>query len=99
MKHGRVIIAMCLVAVQSAVGQVGQQRPPMAEEVFKNVQVLKGIPVDEFMDTMGFISASLTLNCVECHTPDAETSWANYADDTPRKLTTRRMMRMVAAIN
>jgi hypothetical protein len=26
----------------------------MAEDVFKNVQVLKGIPVNQFMETMGF---------------------------------------------
>src|SRR5687767_11287900 len=29
------------------------ERPQLAEEVFKNVQVLKGIPVKEFMGTMG----------------------------------------------
>ena len=34
------------------------QKPPIAEEVFKNVQILKGIPVNEFMETMGFFSAS-----------------------------------------
>ena len=42
-------------------------RPPMAEEVFRNVQILKGIPVDQFMGTMGFLSASLGLNCTDCH--------------------------------
>src|SRR5437867_8714539 len=31
----------------------------MSEEAFKNVQVLKGIPVDEFMGTMGLFSAAL----------------------------------------
>ena len=41
------------------------QTPPMAEQVFKNVQVLRGIPVDEFMGTMGFFSASLGLNCTD----------------------------------
>src|SRR5438105_11965180 len=28
-----------------------------SEDVFKNVQLLKGIPVKEFMNTMGFFSA------------------------------------------
>ncbi len=28
-------------------------RARFAEEVFRNVQILRGIPVDEFMDTMG----------------------------------------------
>ncbi len=36
-----------------------QQKPLMAEDVFKNVQVLKGIPVNQFMETMGFFSAAL----------------------------------------
>ena len=38
---------------------VAAQRPQMSEEVFKNVQVLKGIPVNEFLGIMGFFSASL----------------------------------------
>ena len=46
----------------SLVGGQGA-RVPMAEEVFKNIQVLKGIPVDEFMGTMGFFSAALGMNC------------------------------------
>jgi len=100
MKFGSVMVLVYLLSIQSASGQaVQQQRPPMAEDVFKNVQVLKGIPVDEFLDTMGFISAALTINCVECHTPDSENSWEKWADDTPLKQTTRKMMRMVTAIN
>jgi hypothetical protein len=39
----------------------------MAEQVFKNIQVLRGIPVDEFMGTMGVFSASLGLSCEDCH--------------------------------
>ena len=47
-------------AMASAQAQ-GDRRP--AEQVFKNVQALKGIPADEFMATMGFFSASLGLSC------------------------------------
>ena len=32
--------------------------------VFKNIQVLKGLPVDDFMDTMGIMSAALGWDCV-----------------------------------
>jgi hypothetical protein len=82
------------------VGQAGQeQRPPMAEEVFKNVQVLKGIPVDEFMGTMGFFSAALGMNCTDCHVDESGGSWARYADDNDLKRTARRMVQMVAGIN
>jgi photosynthetic reaction center cytochrome c subunit len=75
------------------------EKPLMAEEVFKNVQILKGIPVDEFMGTMGFFSASLGLNCTDCHVDESGGNWAKYADDNALKQTTRRMMRMVSALN
>jgi len=74
-------------------------RPLLAEQAFKNVQVLRGIPVDEFMNTMGFISASLGMNCQDCHTKESGGDWAKYADETPIKQTSRRMLVMVDAIN
>jgi len=90
----------CLPGVTISRGQGGQApRPQMAEAAFKNVQVLKGIPVDEFMDTMGMIAAALGLNCLDCHTPDSDTAWERFAADTPMKNTSRRMIQMVSAIN
>ena len=56
-----------------------QEKPAMAEQAFKNVRVLKGIPVDQFMDTMGFFAASLSLNCTECHGDRAAGNWAAIA--------------------
>src|SRR5690348_16078382 len=73
--------------------------PQMSEQAFKNVQVLKGIPVNEFMATMGFISASLGETCTDCHIGESGGSWDRYADDTPRKRTARRMIAMVSAID
>jgi len=96
---------ICLVNVSLADGQAGANgpaagaKPPMAEEVFKNVQVLRGIPVDEFMATMGFIAASLSLNCLDCHTEDSGRDPAKYAEDTPIKQTARKMLLMVKQIN
>jgi photosynthetic reaction center cytochrome c subunit len=71
----------------------------MVEDIFKNVQVLKGIPVDEFMDTMGFFAASIGLNCTGCHVPQALQDWSRFADDVPRKRIARGMIRMVDSIN
>src|SRR5215475_8956247 len=83
-----------------AFGQPGaQQKPLMAEEVFKNVQVLKGIPVNQFMETMGFFAASLGLNCVYCHTSQSLEDWDHFADDIPRKRMARNMIMMVNDIN
>ena len=90
----------CLLGVVPASGQTAPpQKPQMAEEVFKNVQVLKGISVNEFMGTMGFFSASLSLNCTDCHVSDSSGDWGKYADDTPLKRTARRMILMVNALN
>jgi outer membrane lipoprotein-sorting protein len=94
------IVVACLFGVVLLSGQGGQQPgPQMAEQVFKNVQILKGIPVDEFMDTMGMFSAALSLNCIDCHTEQSVGTWDRFADETPLKVTSRRMMQMVNAIN
>jgi photosynthetic reaction center cytochrome c subunit len=83
-----------------AFGQVGaQQKPLMAEDVFKNVQVLKGIPVNQFMETMGFFSAALGYNCTNCHGDDVLGNWERYANDIPVKRTARRMIQVVNTIN
>ena len=63
----------------------------MSEAAFKNIQVLKGIPVDEFMGTMGLFSAALSFCCKDCHT-GAGTSNPKWEDDPPRKVIARRMV-------
>jgi photosynthetic reaction center cytochrome c subunit len=92
--------AVCLMAAALATGQTGPgEKAPMAEKVFKNVQVLKGIPVDQFMGTMGFFSASLGMTCTDCHVAESGGNWEKYADDTELKQTTRKMLVMVSALN
>lgn len=95
------IVSAVLASAQAGQGgQSGQApKPQMSEEVFKNIQILKGIPVDEFMDTMGMFAAALSLNCVDCHTPESVGSWDHFADETPIKQRARRMITMVNAIN
>jgi len=74
------------------------KKPSMVDDVFKNVQALKGIGVDDFMLTMGIMSAAVGSDCVGCH-PSAGTDHVDWALDTPRKRTARRMVQMVAALN
>jgi hypothetical protein len=83
---------------QSAPAGAGQ-KPQMSEDAFKNVQVLRGIPVNEFMGTMGFFAASLNMNCIDCHAKESAGNWDHYADDTPLKQTARRMVLMENLIN
>src|SRR5215510_816422 len=86
-------------ALAQKIAQRTAQKPLMAEEVFKNVQILKGIHVNQFMDTMGFFAASLGLNCVYCHVPESLENWDRFAEDVPRKRMARNMMLMVNDIN
>ncbi len=81
-----------------AFGQARTTTAQMSEKAFKNIQVLKGIPVDEFMGTMGLFSAALSYCCKDCHT-GAGTANPKWEDDPPRKNTARRMAQMVTKIN
>ena len=93
-------LALLAASVLPASGQTpAQPKPLMAEDVFTNVQVLKGIPVNQFMETMGFFSAALGYNCTNCHGDQVLGNWAKYADDTPVKRTARRMVTVAATIN
>jgi outer membrane lipoprotein-sorting protein len=100
------IAGLCVVSGASIHSQAGSGRRAtaapkqvLAEDVFKNVQQLRGIPVGEFWDTMGFISAALGANCVHCHVDSSLNSLDKFAEDTPRKRRAREMIAMVKAIN
>jgi hypothetical protein len=77
-----------MVLWSTTVGSAARQQsdaPAMSDTFFKNVQLLKGIPVDEFMGTMGFFSASTGLNCTDCHVQESGGDWSKYADDNNLK--------------
>src|ERR1051325_6343815 len=91
--------ALWMVCVGVTGAQAPADRPPMSDEVFKNIQGLKGIPVDQFMGTMGFFSSSLGLNCTDCHSYDSGGDWLKYADDTPLSARRGAMVTMMQKIN
>ena len=94
------IIAVCLLAAGTTWGQAdSSQKPLLSEEAFKDVQVLRGIPASEFIETMGFFAVSLTANCTTCHGDASAGSWEHYADNTPLKTAARRMVVMMNSIN
>lgn len=92
-------VACCLALAPAQAQSPPPDKVPMAEDVFKNVQVLKGIPVNQFMDTMGFFSAALGLNCTGCHVAESLQDMGKFAEDIPRKRMARNMIRMVDAMN
>lgn len=76
-------------------GQEARQRekPKLAGEAFKNVQVLKELPEEQFWATMSFFADSLGVNCERCHADPFD------ADKKPEKIKARRMIRMVLDLN
>jgi outer membrane lipoprotein-sorting protein len=71
----------------------------MAEQVFKDVRVLKGIPADEFLDTMGMFASALLFDCVSCHAKEIITDENAFALETPRIQRARQMVVMMNTIN
>jgi hypothetical protein len=91
---------VCWLGIVSAASQAGTEpAPQMSEGVFKNIQVLKGIPVDEFMDTMGMFASSLGYDCTSCHDPGIRTNREAFATQTPSIQRARQMILMMNGIN
>ena len=72
----------------------GKENEP-AEKVFKNIQVLKGVPASRLLAIMSFgYSRSLGVDCTHCHTPE---KWE--AEDKTQKQIAREMKLMSDKIN
>jgi hypothetical protein len=87
------VIGLGLTA-QPSFSQTPAATGKTAEEVFKNIQSLKGVPADQLMPAMQFISASLGVECTFCHVPGKMDS-----DDKKPKQTAREMIAMTNSIN
>jgi len=104
LRSGRTFLAAAAIAMTALIGALttaptaAQDKPLLAEQVFKNIQVLRGIPVDDFLGTMGIMAAALQFDCSDCHVA-AGTEKVDWAADTPRKQMARIMVTMVATIN
>ncbi len=89
--------ALRTLAISAALAPLAfaQSTPPQpAEDVYKNIQALKGTPSDQLGASMQFISASLGVDCSFCHNTD------KYDSDEKRpKQTARQMISMTLDIN
>ena len=101
---------MCVFAVATAdrafvatAAQAGQapaeQAPLMAENHFKNIQILKGMPVDTFIEAMGMFAASMGGDCTYCHSKDAVFKREAFSVATPRIQRARQMIVMMRTLN
>lgn len=93
-------VVLLVLSAALAFGQAQPApKPQMADEVYKDIRLLKGLTVDQFLDTMGFFSASTNMNCIDCHGLPAAGDQKHYADDTKLKTKARMMIGMMQAIN
>lgn len=104
MRYRKVLLSVLLVTAGTVsvklAGQSGpasqgvtppEKRP--AEEVYKNIQVLKGLPAEQLVTAMNSIAGSLGVDCDYCHNENFN------ADDLAAKEKAREMIRMLRRIN
>ncbi|PYS51446.1 MAG: c-type cytochrome [Acidobacteria bacterium] len=101
MKHIRLLFVILFVTIiiivklsagnAQTTGSATQEKT--AEQVYKNIQVFKGLPASQFDSVMAFISGSLGVKCNYCHVNPFE------KDDKPTKQTARKMIQMVFDLN
>jgi hypothetical protein len=92
-----ILLGYAVSHAQSAAPQTpsaGKAAPKLAEEQFKNIQALKGVPAEQLIPAMQFISASLGVECEFCHVQGAMEK-----DDKKAKVTSRKMIQMMMSIN
>ena len=99
-------VLVCATSIAVAARQVAPaapapaEAPRMSETVFKDIRVLKGIPVDEFIDAMGMFAAATAKDCTGCHSPQIlDGRLEAFAIETPMIQKARFMVGMVNAIN
>jgi photosynthetic reaction center cytochrome c subunit len=80
-------------------GQGPADAPPVSDQYFKNIQVLKGMPVDTFFDAMGMFAASMGNDCTFCHAKEAGFRREAFAEATPRIQRARQMIVMMQGLN
>jgi photosynthetic reaction center cytochrome c subunit len=89
-----VLLTGAFLAISFITSAQSPPAPKIAAQQFKNVQVLKDIPADQFIPTMQFIAGALGVECEFCHVQHAMDK-----DDKKEKQTARKMIEMELAIN
>lgn len=74
----------------AASNQTGEKT---AEQAYKNIKVLDGMPASKLLGAMDYMSAALGVNCSHCHTEEWE------SDVKPAKEATRKMIVMTRSLN
>ncbi len=76
-----------------------QTAEPTAEQKYKNIQTLKGLPAAQLPALMHLFNASLGVRCDHCHVRNANNEMEWDKDDKPDKKTARKMIQMTLDLN
>ena len=97
---GTVAAMVCLLGLASVrVSAQAAPAPQITDNVFRNIQVLKGIPVDTFFDVMGMFASSMGEDCTFCHLKESALNREKFGELTPRIARARQMIAMMKTIN
>src|SRR4026209_2040646 len=91
------VAVLCLLIGIRAAGQApapqgAPEKVPLTDEVFKSVEILKGIPVDTFFETMGMFASAMGNDCTFCHVKEAYFDKTAFAQVTPRMRRARQLL-------
>jgi photosynthetic reaction center cytochrome c subunit len=89
-----IFLSVCALWAQHSSTAPAESTSKTAEQQFKNIQVLKGVPADQVIPAMQFISSSLGVQCEFCHVRNAFDK-----DDKKPKQVARKMIQMQMAID
>jgi photosynthetic reaction center cytochrome c subunit len=90
-----IVVALGLTVSALAHAQGGQNiEGKKAEEVYRNIQVLKGVQASEITQTMHLMKAETGMDCSYCHVDNAFDK-----DDKEPKATARKMIVMMNLLN
>lgn len=102
MKHSKINLVLITLTTVSTViladrfigpaATQGSEKP--AEQVYRNIQVFKGLPATQLIGAMNFMAGSMGVSCNHCHVPNQFAK-----DDKPAKQTARQHLQMTRALN
>lgn len=90
---GAVVGVLLVMAISTAAQQAPGPNAP-AEQVYKNIQVLKGVAAGDVIQAMHLIKADVGLDCEDCHEEKDRS-----LDTLKPKLVARDMWRMMMDLN
>ncbi|HVT11465.1 MAG TPA: photosynthetic reaction center cytochrome c subunit family protein [Fimbriimonadaceae bacterium] len=94
MRSRPILLALAVAPfVLAAARQESAPQEPTCEQVFKNIQVFKGVPASDLIPSMEFMSGALKFECSDCHDEK------DFSKDTRAKGVARKMILMQRDIN